>query len=258
MPSSSSPSLLVRHEGPLAFILLNRPRRLNALSLEMLASLRDTAVAVGESDARAVVIHGEGSSFSAGVDIETLRTGLIEQTDADLRYDAAKLGGDAAAAIGAMPQVTIAALHGNVVGGGLVMAAACDLRIADSATTFAIPEVDLGIPLGWHGIPALVGEIGPMRTKDLVMTGRTFSAEEAASYGLLTEVVGEGESLTVAASLAKTIAEKAQFPVTMTKHHVNEVVAGDRSRDDAIGLIAGIENPESARKREAYVESFDR
>lgn len=253
-----SDTVAVRHEGPIAFLTLNRPSRLNALSFEMLVTIRHAAEAIAASDARTVVVHGAGSSFSAGIDLETLQTGLIEQADPELRYDAAKLGGDVATSLAAMPQATVAALHGSVVGGGLVLAAACDLRVADASTYFSIPEIDLGIPLGWGGIPTLVSELGAMRTKDLVMTGRSFSANDAFDYGFLTAVVGDGTSLDVATQLASAIASKARFPITMTKRHVNEVVAGDESRDDSIGMVAAIEDPEAAAQRDRYLESFDR
>ena len=89
--------------------------------------------------------------------------------------------------------VLIAALHGHVVGGGLVISSACDLRIATTDVSFSIPEVDLGIPLAWGGIPRLVREIGPALTKELVMTCRPFGASEAMNAGFLNRVVPPGE-----------------------------------------------------------------
>ena len=242
--------------GPIATIALSRPEKLNALSLQMLAELELVAELAAQSDARAVVLYGKGSSFSAGMDLETFTDGVLFQTDADLQYDAASLGGKVADAIENIPQVTVVALQGNVVGGGIVLAAACDLRIAEEGTVFSIPEVDLGIPLAWGGIERLVREIGPTRTKEFVMTCRPFSVEEAQATGFINNIVGPGEALSAAMHVAETIAAKARLPITTTKRHIAEVLTGDTSRDDAMGLLAAIDDPECAALRESYVRRF--
>ena len=244
-------------DGAIATITLDRSDKLNALTLGMLDALDGAARTVGASEARIMILRGEGTSFSAGMDLDTFSEGPLAGLDPEVRYDAASLGRTAAEAIASLPQVSIAALHGNVVGGGVVLAAACDLRIADRSTVFSIPEIDVGIPLAWGGIEALVADIGAARTKEVVMTGRTFTAEEALAWGLLNEVVEDGMSLVGAMSLAHTIASKARFPVTTTKRHVAEVVTGDHSRDDALGLVAAFEDPESARKRAEYLRRFE-
>ncbi len=249
-------SLEIDFSGPIATIALDRPDKLNALSLQMLAELEEAADRVSRSDARAVLLYGKGTSFSAGMDLETFSDGVLFQTDNDLRYDAASLGGKVADAIENIPQATVVALHGNVVGGGIVLAAACDLRIAEEGTVFSIPEIDLGIPLAWGGIKRLVREIGPARTKELVMTCRPFSVEEAHAAGFVNTIVGQGEALAAARHVAETVAAKARLPITTTKRHVAEVLAGDTSRDDAMGLLASIEDPEAKALREAYVRRF--
>ena len=245
-------------EGTIATITLDRPDKLNALTLDMLNAIDRAAQTVAASDARIMILHGEGSSFSAGMDLESLREGPLAGLDPELRYDAATLGRTAAAAISSVPQVSLASLHGNVVGGGVVLAAACDLRVADRSTVFSIPEIDVGIPLAWGGIEALVADIGAARTKEVVVTGRTFTADEALAWGLLNDVVEDGMSHVDAMSLAHVIASKARFPITTTKRHVGEVVVGDHSRDDALGLVAAFEDPESAPKRAEYLAEFDR
>ena len=82
-------------------------------------------------------------------------------------------------------------MHGWCVGGGLVLAAVCDLRVAGRSARFSIPEVELGIPLAWGGIPRLVREIGPALTKELVMTCREFGPDEAKAAGFLNRVVDD-------------------------------------------------------------------
>jgi enoyl-CoA hydratase/carnithine racemase len=254
--SDATGRVTVEVEGSITTISLNRPQRLNAITLTMLAELGGAARLVSGSDARVVILRGNGPSFTAGVDINALRSGPLLQRDGELRYDAARLGGSVAAAIEGMTQVTIAALHGSVVGGGVVLAAACDLRISDVSTVFSIPEVDVGIPLAWGGLERLVREMGPARTKELVMTGRPFTAAEALSFGFLTTVVDDGNAYREARRLATTISSKARFPITTTKRHVAEILAGDMTRDDALGLLAAMEDEESSEIRRAYLERF--
>jgi enoyl-CoA hydratase/carnithine racemase len=247
----------VRLSEPVATITLDRPTKLNAITLTMLSELIEAAEQISESEARTVVLSGTGSSFSAGMDIETLSAGALLETDTELRYEAAALGGQAAAALENMPQIAIAALRGHVVGGGIVLAAACDLRIAEEGTTFSIPEVDIGIPLAWGGIERLVREIGPTRTKELVLTCRPFSAGEAHHAGFVTGIVGRGEALGAAMDLAETIALKSRFAVTTTKRHVAEILKGDLSRDDAFGLVAALDDPAWLRRRDLYMEQLN-
>jgi enoyl-CoA hydratase/carnithine racemase len=160
-------------------------------------------------------------------------------------------------AIERMTAVTIGKLHGHCVGGGLVLAAACDLRIAATDTRFAIPEVDLGIPLAWGGIPRLVREIGPALTKELVMSCRTFDAAEARSAGFLNRVVAAGELDAAVEELAAQLAQKPKLALLSTKRHTNAVteqmVGTARSWSDADGLLAGLRDPEGNESAARYL-----
>jgi|TARA_B100000745_G_scaffold286578_1_gene222625 enoyl-CoA hydratase/carnithine racemase len=154
--------------------------------------------------------------------------------------------------------VLIAALHGHVVGGGLVVAAACDLRIATTDVSFSIPEVDLGIPLAWGGIPRLVREIGPALTKELVMTCRPFGAEEAMAAGFLNRIVAADALDSAIEEMAEAVASRPRVAVLATKRHVNAVtdqmVGTGRSWSDADGLTAALRDPEGRASRAAYLE----
>jgi enoyl-CoA hydratase/carnithine racemase len=98
--------------------------------------------------------------------------------------------------------------------------------------------------------------MGPARTKELVMTGRRFTAAEALSFGFLTAVVDDGYAYEEARRLATTISSKARFPITTTKRQVAEILDGDVTRDDALGLLAAMEDEESREMRRAYLERF--
>jgi enoyl-CoA hydratase/carnithine racemase len=161
-------------------------------------------------------------------------------------------------ALEGMRALSIAAIHGWCVGGGLVLAAACDLRIASETARFSIPEVDLGIPLAWGGIPRLVREIGPALTKELVLSCRPFDAAEAKAAGFLNRVVPEDALDGEVEGLARALAEKASLALFATKRHVNAVtrqmVGTDRSWSDADGLVTALQDPECTEARKRYLD----
>lgn len=248
-------TLDVTAEGAIGRIWLNRPERLNALSIEMLNELADAARYFdGQAEVRVVVIAGRGRAFSAGADLQ----GFPQLDEAGLRA-AADAGRVMADAVENMRALTVAQIHGWCVGGALVLAAACDLRLAADDAQFSIPEIDLGIPLAWGGIPRLVREIGPALTKELVITCRTFDASEALTAGFLNRRLSADRLADAAQELAEQVAAKPAFPVLATKRHTNAVTANmvgiSRSWSDADSLIAGLVDPECAQAREAYIKS---
>ena len=164
-----------------------------------------------------------------------------------------------AEALEGMRALSIAAVQGWCVGGGVVLAAACDLRIAADDARFSIPEVDLGIPLAWGGIPRLVREIGPALTKELVLTCRPFDADEAKAAGFVNRVVPAKKLAASATELAESLASKASHALFSTKQHVNAVtdqmVGTMRSWGDADGLVTAFGDSECANARNAYLRA---
>lgn len=237
---------------------LNRPEKLNALSRQTLRELADAACWFNEQpEARVVIVGGKGKSFSSGADL----SGFPNANERGARK-AADTGRVMAEAIEDMNALTIARIQGWCVGGGLVLAAACDLRVATDKTKFSIPEIDLGIPLAWGGIPRLVREIGPALTKELVITCRPFDSQEALTAGFLNRVVDVNDLDDTVQALAAQIAAKPASPVTATKRHVNAVTAQMtgtmRSWSDADSLLAAMINPECIESREAYLKALRR
>ncbi|MEP4146062.1 MAG: enoyl-CoA hydratase/isomerase family protein [Halioglobus sp.] len=242
-------------DGAVGTITLNRPERLNALSLQLAEDLILAADWFDQQAAiRVVVISGSGRAFCAGADLQ----GFPRPGEDGLR-EAADTGRRMADAIENMRAITIAQIHGWCVGGGLVLAANCDLRVAADSTRFSIPEIDLGIPLAWGGIPRLVREIGPALTKELVMTCREFGADEALAAGFLNRSVSEKELASSVAELASCVASKPATPIFATKRHTNAVtgqmVGIDRAWSDADSLVAALYDPDCAAAREAYLSS---
>ncbi len=236
---------------------LNRPERLNALSPATLRELADAAAWFNEQPGlKVVVVAGRGRAFSAGADVSAFAGSGGDDAARPAREDA-DAGRRMADAIERIDAVTIARIHGHCVGGGVVVAGACDLRIASEDTIFSIPEVDLGIPLAWGGIPRLVRDLGPALTKELVMTCRPFGAEEARAAGFLNRVVPAAELDASVEELAVSLAEKPRLALLATKRHVDAVTDGmvgtARSWADADGLLAGLADPEGNESALRYL-----
>jgi enoyl-CoA hydratase/carnithine racemase len=219
-------TILAEADGAVGKLILNRPERLNAMSATMLRELVEAARWFDEQpELRVVIVSGAGRAFSAGADLRDSPSAdaLPDSGHSWLyRREAAQAGRRMSEAIENMRATTIVRLHGYIVGGAVVLAAACDLRVAAEDSRFSIPEVELGIPLAWGGIPRLVREIGPAMTKELVMTCREFSAEEAKSIGFLNRVVDHDDLDRTVEALASTIAEMPSVPVVITKEHAGE------------------------------------
>ena len=253
-------TIAVRVDGDRGELVLDRPEKLNPLSTHTLGEIEAAARWFdGHDELKVVVVSGRGRCFSAGADVSAF--GAVEGGVAGASRsprDEADAGWRMARAMDAMRAVTVAKLHGWCVGGGLVLAATCDLRVAAESARFSIPEVELGIPLAWGGIPRLVRELGPALTKELVMTCREFGPEEAKAAGFLNRVVPDAELDDAVASLVANLVRMPRLALLATKAHTNAVteamVATGRSWSDADGLLAGLRDPEGRASAAAYLE----
>ena len=242
-------------DGPRGTLVLNRPDKLNPLSSHTLHEIETAARWFDtHDDLKVVVVAARGRAFSAGADVSSFGT---PQNDRDPRDDADS-GWRMARAMDELRAVTIARIHGWCVGGGLVLAAVCDLRVAAVGARFSIPEVELGIPLAWGGIPRLVREIGPALTKELVMTCREFGPDEAHAAGFLNRVVPDDELAATVDELVATLVRMPKLALLATKAHTNAVteamVGTGRSWSDADGLLAGLRDPECRESGRRYLE----
>lgn len=253
-------TLTVEVDGPLGRLTLNRPERLNALSGQVLQELAEAARWFDtHRELRVVVVGGAGRAFSAGADLKdrAIADAAAESGDSWLyRREIGQYGLRMADAIEQMRATTIARVQGYAIGGGLVLMAACDLRVAAEDAVFSIPEIELGIPLAWGGIPRLVREIGPALTKELVMTCRQFTPQEAKAAGFVNRVVPPAELDAHVDELAAQLVAMPSVPVAITKEHVNAVTramgTGYTAFADGDALLASVSDPESRAAAQAY------
>ncbi len=184
-----------------ALLTLNRPEALNALSFALIAELGRTFDEVAQSDARALLITGSGDrAFCAGADIKEL-TGrsLVEQKRG------AETGQAVFAQLDRLPMPTVAIVNGYAFGGGLELALACTFRLATRNAKMGLPEVKLGLIPGYGGTQRLPRAVGMPRALELVMTGRTVDAEEAARIGLVNRLI-DGDPLQAGIAFAREFA----------------------------------------------------
>jgi enoyl-CoA hydratase/carnithine racemase len=213
------PLVRVDRQGAIAIVTINRPEVRNALSPPALAELRAALDFVGRNPAvAAVVLVGEGGAFTTGDD-------LTETAAMDTAGFAAMIEGfqSITTALRGMPMPVIAAIEGYAVGGGLEIAAACDLRVCADDTLFFCPEVHLGLLLSNGSSSLLPRLIGAGRTRELVLTGRRFDATWAERAGLVNRVVAKGGALAEAVAMAEEIAANQPGAVRMTKRLLNRV-----------------------------------
>lgn len=243
--------LTVSVEREIARIAFDRPDALNALTPDSLNALIQACAEIEKDGSiRVVRVEGVGKCFSAGADLPT----FLARMNGPEAASVADLGRRACTAIADLPQITIAGIHGHCVGGGVALASACDVRVASDDARFKIPELDAGIPLAWGGTYRLVQLIGETLTADLVLSCRTFGADEALRAGFVSRVVAAGSLQDELSSLAAGIAAKAKNTLRATKKQLLEIRAGTfDARDDADALLSALRDPEALQQGMQYV-----
>jgi len=173
------------HEEEFAVLTIRRPEALNALSFELIGQIGERIQAAGASNARALIITGEGEkAFCAGADIKELQQrGLAAQRAG------AESGQAVFALLDRLAIPSVALVNGYAFGGGCELALACTLRLALPNAKFGLPEVKLGLIPGYGGTQRLPRLVGAGRALEMVMTGRTVGAEEALAMGLVNRIV---------------------------------------------------------------------
>jgi enoyl-CoA hydratase/carnithine racemase len=212
----------VERAGAIATVYFNRPEKLNPISGKLLSEMIAIAHEFQEDEeTRVVILTGKGRSFCAGADIGGLTANAGAQaqrgqTDAS-RLRAARLGWRAMDEWERLDQVTIAAVNGFAIGGGLSLAMACDFRIAAAGARIWIPEVALGVPYMWGSVTRLINLVGMSKAKEMIMTCDEVTAEEALQIGLVNQVVVVEHLEAAALEFAAKLTSKPPMALRRTK-----------------------------------------
>ena len=199
----SHPELSFSRQDEIAIVRLERPAKRNALNDELILALRDCFQTLPEG-VGAVVLDGAGEHFCAGLDLSELK-----ERDAGQGVHHSRHWHSALDAVQFGPVPVIAALHGAVVGGGLELASAAHIRVADETTFFALPEGTRGIFVGGGGSVRIPKLIGVARMTDMMLTGRVYDAKDGERIGLAQYLVPSGSAFDKAMELAARIATNA-------------------------------------------------
>ena len=233
------PSLKAEREGAVAILRLARPQKRNALDDETIIGI-ETFFAAIPKDIKAVLLHGEGEHFSAGLDLSEL-----SERDVTEGVEHSRLWHRAFEKIQFGKVPVVAVLHGAVVGGGLELAAACHVRVAERSAYYALPEGSRGIFVGGGGSVRLPRLIGVARMMDMMLTGRTYSApRKARRIGLSHYLVDDGKGLAKGLELAERIASNAP----LTNFAVMHVLPRIAESDPGGRLCDGIADVRRSRK----------
>ena len=226
----TSELLSIERQGAVATVTFERAEKMNALSRGLMQAIQAAAEAFhDDAETRVVIFTGRGKHFSAGADLSEGGSAPGTGTRLGLRR-ALRLGPEMTRAILEIPQITIAAVNGVALGGGCVIASACDFRIGASNSSCGYPEVLRGMNLQWISLPLCVHLIGPARAKRMIALGNREDAETLAKWGFYDEVVAPDALLEAAHEMAEAYAARPPIAVQMIKQSVNALsTALDRS-----------------------------
>jgi enoyl-CoA hydratase/carnithine racemase len=219
-----------RREGAVGHVVFNNPAKLNAVSLDMwdgfVSTLADYAK---DPEIRCVVVSGAGGkAFVSGADISKFESERAN-AEAQARYDAiSKLGYEA---LYDFPKPTIAKITGYCIGGGMNLAACCDMRYCNEGARFGVPAAKLGLGYGFMRIERLSRIIGLPRAMEFLFTAKQYSSKEAYAMGLVQGVAAEGELDALIESITSAIAQNAPLTIALAKAAAREIAKAEADRD---------------------------
>jgi methylglutaconyl-CoA hydratase len=221
-------TLLLEFNEEIAKITLNRPDKRNAVTTAMIAEMLTALDVIEKSHTRVVVLTGAGKAFCAGMDLEML-SAIAQQSAAENQEDSRRIA-KMLRRIWSFPRPMIAAVNGAAYAGGCGIATLCDFTLAVPEARFGYTEVKIGF------LPAIVSvfltrQIGEKRSRDLLLTGRIISAEEAKNFGLVTEVVPTERLLDRAHELANELIAASPSSLTRAKHLLTSAAAPGLDQD---------------------------
>lgn len=224
IPEASTGALDVRREGPVAWIVLDRPDRRNALSPAMWAALPDLLRELDADPAvRVIGLRGAGGVFSAGADIAEIFDCLGEP---DTGLPRGGLLTEAETALATVHKPTVAALEGYCMGGAWMLAGACDVRIATASLRIGLTPARIGIIFPASGIETLIRLVGPGTASYLLLTGDTISTEDAHRWGMLTKVFSDADFDEQLHTVVSSLAQRSQLSVQAHKHLIRLATPG--------------------------------
>jgi enoyl-CoA hydratase/carnithine racemase len=249
-------------DGGVARLTLNRPRRLNALAPRTMQEIEAAAQWLARQDQlQVVLLRGAGRAFCAGFDLDAMRAGATDTENAAGTGDP-DLGRRMIDAWLAIPAITLAAVQGHCLGGGLLLAAACDLRLAADDARFGLPEMAIGIPLAWGGVPLLVRLLGPTVAMQLVLDAQSHDVGAAEQWRFVNRRVAVDQLDAAAEGWANDLAQRPALALRATKRRFQEVAetlcTRSGSERDADDLRAAYRDAQTLAVQRMYLQRLPR
>ena len=250
------PEIITQRNGPVTTLLISNPARMNAMSRDMWMQLAEGIRAADADPAvRVVVLRGEGEkSFVSGADISQFEK-MRGSADAQAEYEKAVNDGYNAPVQCSKP--VVAAIRGICIGGGLGLAAACDVRICSDDTIFRMPAGRMGLGYGPSGVRRFVAMIGAANTTDLFMSARKFGAAEAQRIGFVSQVHAPDRIDAAVAEYVQMVAENAPLTLAAAKFAIREALKdpADRDTERAVNMVKACFDSQDYREgRTAFME----
>ena len=210
-------------QGRIAVVRFDRGDSINALSQQAMRELRDVPREFEDDiETTVVILTGSSKAFSAGFDLKDPEGWQRATLPLGERIQRQRMGPKMCKAWQDMDQVTIAAIEGHCVGGGAALVVSLDFRTCGRSAHFRIPEIELGMNMSWGSIPRMLALMGPARTKQAVLLASDrIGAAEALDWGLVENVVDDGQAVAASMAFAERIARQPPIPVRMSKATVN-------------------------------------
>lgn len=245
----------VERDGPVATLTLARPTVRNAFSIALMRELTAFARACeDDKEIDVVLVTGGTDYFSAGADLRDPDRFAVDDKPFVEQRDAQGTGFRMCKAWEAMPQITIAAIEGYAIGGGVAFSLACDWRVMANNAFLSMPEIGLGFPLTWGTIPRIVGLAGPAQAKRIVILCERMNATEAREFGLVDYIAPAGGALAKAQTIAAQVTALPRHSVRMTKETINTLAGvhnalGAHATGDQFLLASRTEESKAARSK---------
>lgn len=247
MPDQPYSTLTLSHDGPLAIITLNRPEKRNAISYELIDDMLRALDEAEQSPAQVLILTGSGKAFCSGMDLDNLRS-ITGRTPEENQADSSKMA-DLFRTLYEFPKVTIAAVNGPAIAGGCGLATLCDFTLASTEAKLGYTEVRIGF------LPAIVStfllrQVGEKQARDLLLTGRIISAEEALDFGLVNKVIAPERLQERAHELAASLLQNSPASLLATKRLLRSFSSAELSRQ----ITAAVEENARIRSTEDFHE----
>lgn len=224
--TSVNPVGIERRDG-VAIVRFDRGGRANAMDFAAMEALAAAARALEDDrEVAAVVLVGADDVFSAGMDLRDPAFARLRDMDLGELRHLAERGPRMCRAWAGIEAPTIAAIEGPCLAGGFALAAMCDFRVAGEGVRFGAPEVAVGVNMGWHSVPRLVGLVGAQATRRVLMLGERWTAAEACDAGFVDRLAPDGGALAAALDLAAVLRSQPMPAVRMVKRQIGAAAHG--------------------------------